>query len=189
MACSSTLCTVIILKVFIKSTQLRCLRNPACSFLRICSTASCILFKMTLVRIFLGVLKRVIPLQLLKFARSPFFGILITNPSSHSSTIFSYFHIFSSRGYSISTVISGSTLSISGFILSRPTAFPFFSRRVQVYFSLIFIFIFIIIIIIIIIIIFFYISHFLLTSCFIIIFVEYFGKMFFPSLQLFFLCC
>ena len=56
-----------------------------------------------------------------------FFGILIINPSYHSSGIFSSFHIFSTRAYSISTVISGSALSTSRFILSRPTAFPFFN--------------------------------------------------------------
>jgi hypothetical protein len=53
----------------------------------------------------------------LQFVKSPFFGILITNPSSHSSGIFSSFHIFSSRGYSTSTVFSGSTLSTSNSLL------------------------------------------------------------------------
>jgi len=126
MACHSTLCSSIVLRVFIKSTQLRCLQNPACSFRRCSSTLFCILFKMTLVKIFLGVLKRVIPFQLLQFDRFPFFGILIISPS-HSSGIYSSFHIFSSRGYSISIVISGSNFSTSGFILSRPTAFLFFN--------------------------------------------------------------
>ena len=108
-----------------KSMQLRCLRNPACSFRRCCSTVFCILFKMTLVRILHGMFRRVICLQLLQFDKSPFFGILIINPSSQCSGIFSSFHIFSSRGYSISIVISGSAFSTSRFILSKPTAFPF----------------------------------------------------------------
>ena len=115
----------IIRRVFIKSTQLRCLRNPACSFRRCCSTVFCILFKIILVRILLGMPKMVIPLQLLQFDRSPFFGILIISPSSHFSKIFSSFYIFFNRGYIISTVISGTTVSTSGFILSRPAAFPF----------------------------------------------------------------
>jgi len=123
MACHSTLCSNIILRVFIKSMQLWCSWNPACSFHRCYSTVFCFLFKITLVRILLGILKRVIPLQLLQFDSSPFFGILIISPS-HSSGIFS-FHIFFNRGYSISTVISGSTFSTSGFILSRPAAFLF----------------------------------------------------------------
>ena len=99
--------------MFIKSTQLRCLRNPACSFQRVCSTVFCILFKMILVRTLLGIFRRVTPLQLLQFDKSPFFGILIINPSSQSSGIFSNFHIFSSRGYRISAVISGSSFSTS----------------------------------------------------------------------------
>ena len=109
MACHSILCSRIILK----STHLRCLRNPACYFRRCCSTefVFCIL-----VRILLGVLRRVTPLQLLQFDKSAFFGILIINPSSQSSGIFSFSHIFSSRGYSISAVISGSTFSTSGYI-------------------------------------------------------------------------
>jgi len=37
-ACHSLLCSRIILKVFIKSRQLRCLRNPFCSSRRCCST-------------------------------------------------------------------------------------------------------------------------------------------------------
>ena len=128
MACHSTFCSRIILKVFIKSTKLQCLRNPACSFRRCCSTVFCILFKTTLVRILLRILRRVTPLQLLQFDKSPLFGILIINPSSQSSGIFSSFHIFSSRGYSISTVtVTGSIFSTSGFILSKPTAFPFFN--------------------------------------------------------------
>jgi len=124
MACHSTLCSSIILKVFIKSMQLRCLRKPPCSFRRCCSTVYCILFKITLVRILLGILKRVIALQLLQFDRSPFFSILIISPF-HSSGIFSSFHIFCNRGYCISTVISGSTFNTSGFILPRPAAFLF----------------------------------------------------------------
>jgi hypothetical protein len=168
---------VVLSLVFIKSVLLRCLRNPACSFRRCCSTVFCILFKITLVRILLGILKRVIPLRLLQFDRSPVFGILIISPSSHSSGIFSSFHIFCNRGYGISTFISESTFNTSGFILSRPANFPFFNcvrancisvffRRVQVYFGLIFIFTIII----------FNISHFLLYFCFIVILVEYFRK-------------
>jgi len=127
MACHSILCSRNTLQVFIKSTQLRCLRNPACSFRRCYSTVFCILFRMILVRILLGILRRVTPLQLLQYDKSPFFGILIINPSSQSSGIFSSFHIFSSRRYSISALISGSTFSISGYILSKPAAFPFFN--------------------------------------------------------------
>ena len=112
--------------MFIKSTQLRCLRNPAYSFRRCCSTEFCILFKIILVRILLGILRKVTPLQLLQFDKSPFFSILIINLSFHSSGIFS-FHIFFSRGYSISAVISGSTFSTSRYILSKPAAFPFFN--------------------------------------------------------------
>ena len=111
--------------MFIKSTQLRCLRNPACSLRRCCCTVICVLFKMILVRILLGILRRVTPLQLLHFYNSPFFGIFVINPSSQSSGIFYSFHIFSSTGYSISAVISGSTFSTSGCILSQPAAFPF----------------------------------------------------------------
>jgi len=181
MAFHSILCYRIILKVFIKSTQLRCLRNPACSIRRCCSTVFCILFKMILVRILFGILRRVTPLQLLQFDKSPSFGILIINPSSQSSGIFFSLYIFSSRGYSISAVISGSTFGTSGYILSKPAAFPFFncdkancisvfvgrSKFTSVSFSL---------------------FYFLLTSYNIIIFVKYFRKMFFPPLQLF-LCC
>jgi hypothetical protein len=71
MACHSTLCSRIILKVFTKSMQLQCLRNLACSFLRYCTTVFCILFKKILVRILLGILRRVTPLQLLQFDQSP----------------------------------------------------------------------------------------------------------------------
>jgi hypothetical protein len=63
----------------------------------------------------------------LQFDMSPFFRILIISPSFHSSGIFSSFHIFCNRGYSISTVISGSTFNTSGFILPRPAAFLFFN--------------------------------------------------------------
>jgi len=56
MACHSILCSRIILKVFSKSTQLQCLQNPACFLWRYCSTVFCILFKMFLVRILLGIL-------------------------------------------------------------------------------------------------------------------------------------
>jgi len=76
MACHYILCSRIILKVLIKSTQLRCLRNPACSFRRCCSTVFCILFKMILVRILLGILRRGTPLQLLQFAKSTFLRYL-----------------------------------------------------------------------------------------------------------------
>ena len=126
MACHYILCSRIILKVFIKSMQIRCLRNPACFFRRCCSTVFCILFRMILVKILLGILRSVTPLQLLQFYKSPFFGILIINPSPQSSGIFS-FHIFPSRGYSISAVISGPTFSTYRFILSKPAAFPFFN--------------------------------------------------------------
>ena len=129
-----------------------------------------------------------ISLQLAQFNTSPFFGIVIIS-LSHSSGIFTSFYIFLNRGYSISTVISGSTFSTSGFILSRPDAFPFSSNfrasyisvfvggskftSVSFSFSLVLSF---------------NISHFLLAFCFLIILVEYFGKLFLPSLQLF-LCC
>ena len=88
-----------------------------------------VLFKIILARILLGILTRVIPLQLLQFDKSLFFGILRINHSSQPSGIFSSFHIFSSRGHSISAVISGSSFSTSGYtrILSKPTAFPFFN--------------------------------------------------------------
>ena len=171
--------------MFIKSTQLRCLRNPACSFRRCCSAVFCILFKMILVRILFGILRRVTPLQLLQFGKSPSFGILIINPSSQSSGIFSSLHIFSSRGYSIFAVISGSTFRTSGYILSKPAAFPFFncdkakcisvfvggSLRVQIYFSFIFIFTN-----------FFFFFFFFFA---VIIFVKYFGKMSFVLLRAF----
>jgi len=91
MACHSILCSRIILKVLIKLTQLRCLRNPAYSFGRCFSAVFCILFKMIQVRILLGILRRVTPIQLLQFDKyplSPFFGILIINLSSQSSGIF-----------------------------------------------------------------------------------------------------
>ena len=94
MACHFKTFLKLSFKVFIKSTQLRCLRNPACSFLRCCFTVFCILFKMILVRILLGILRRVTHLQLFQFDKSPFFSILIINPSSQSSGIFSSFHIF-----------------------------------------------------------------------------------------------
>jgi len=126
MACHSILCSRIILKVFIKSTLRRCLRNPACSCRRYCAIVLCVLFRVILVRILLRILRRVTPLQLLQFVKSHFFGILIINPSSQSSGISSSFQIFSNRGYSISAVISGSTFSTSGYILSKPAAFPFF---------------------------------------------------------------
>ena len=178
MACHSMLCSSIILSVLIKSMQLWCLQNPACSFQSCCSPVFCIVFKITPVRILLGIIKRVIPLQLLQFDRS-FFSILIISLSSHSSGIFSSFHIFFNRGYSISTVISGQLLVLldsyhldqlrSHFLtVSGLAVFQFF-RRVQVYFGFIFIFNIIV----------FNISHFLLTFCFIILLVEHFGKMFF----------
>ena len=127
MACHSILCSRIILKVFIQSTQIRCLGNPTCSFRRCCSSVLCILFKIILVKILLGILRRVTPLHLLQFYKSPFFGIFVITPSSQFSGIFFSFHIFSSIGYSICTVISGSTFSTSGCILSQPAAFPFFN--------------------------------------------------------------
>jgi hypothetical protein len=52
---------------------------------------------------------------------------MIINPSSHSLGIFSSFHIFSNKGYSISTVMAVSTFSTSEFILSSPTALPYFN--------------------------------------------------------------
>ena len=64
-------------------------------------------------------------IQLLHYDMSLFFGILIIIPSSHSSGIFSSFHIFFNRGFSSSTAISGSKFSTSGFILSGTAAFPF----------------------------------------------------------------
>jgi hypothetical protein len=52
---------------------------------------------------------------------------LVIDPSSHPLGIFSSFHIFSNKGYSISIVIAVSTFSTSEFILSSPAALPFFN--------------------------------------------------------------
>ena len=64
-ACQARICSRIILKMFIKSTHLRCLRNPAYFFRSCCSTVFCILFKMILVRILYGIFRRVTPLQVI----------------------------------------------------------------------------------------------------------------------------
>ncbi|OCU01832.1 hypothetical protein XELAEV_18007610mg [Xenopus laevis] len=81
------------------------------------------LFNIILANILFGILRRVIPLQLLHFVRSPFFGILTIIPSFHSVGKFSSVHIFTKIGCNKS-VVSISAFKISGAILSTPGALP-----------------------------------------------------------------
>ncbi|OCT68337.1 hypothetical protein XELAEV_18039636mg [Xenopus laevis] len=82
------------------------------------------LFNIILDNILFGILRRVIPLQLLHFVRSPFFGILTIIPSFHSAGKFSSVHIFNKIGCNKSVVVSISAFKISGAILSTPGALP-----------------------------------------------------------------
>ena len=68
--------------------------------------------------------KSVIPHQLSQFPVSPFFGIFISRPHLQSFGILPSFHIFSIRGCNMFAVISKSTFSTSGEILSNPAVFP-----------------------------------------------------------------
>jgi len=61
-------------RVNICSVHERPFLNPACSSLRVQSTASCSLFSSTLLKTLPGVEGSVIPRQLLQFLRLPFFG-------------------------------------------------------------------------------------------------------------------
>jgi len=68
-------------RVNICSVHERPFLNPACSSLRVQSTASCSLFSSTLLKTLPGVDSSVIPRQLLQSLRLPFFGSLIITPS------------------------------------------------------------------------------------------------------------
>ncbi|OCT80477.1 hypothetical protein XELAEV_18027289mg [Xenopus laevis] len=82
------------------------------------------LFDNILVNILFGILRRVIPLQLLHFVRSTFFGILTIIPYFYSAGKFSSVHIFTKIGCNKSVVFSISAFKISGAILSTPGALP-----------------------------------------------------------------
>lgn len=86
-------CSIIILRVFMRSVQDLFGLKPYCDFLSMVSIASLVLFKITLVKILLGTDNKVMPLQLSQLLRSPFFGILMIIPLPHSLGIFSFNHI------------------------------------------------------------------------------------------------
>jgi len=75
------LCLMMLRRVNICSVHERPFLNPACSSLRVQSTASCSLFSSTLLKTLPGVDSSVIPRQLLQSLRLPFFGSLIITPS------------------------------------------------------------------------------------------------------------
>lgn len=87
-------------------------------------TCSLILLSSTGVRTLLGTEKSVIPCQLLQFVVSPFFGRFTNRPHFQSFGISPSVLIFSNRGCSILAVLSKSTFTTSGEILSAPAAFP-----------------------------------------------------------------
>ena len=122
--CHSMVCSIIIRKVAIWSTQdLSCLK-PACSSLNSLSS-SFILFKIMLQRILLGMNSNIMPLQFLHRDLSPFLGNFTSSPLSQSSGICSSFQILFRSWCRIWIDVSSKHIMASGGILSTPPAFPF----------------------------------------------------------------
>ena len=78
----SKLCSMMFLRQKMLSVHDLFLLNPLCSFLKMVSTLSLILSKRIRHRTFPGTDSRVIPLKLLHWVKSPFFGSLTIIPST-----------------------------------------------------------------------------------------------------------
>ena len=76
----SVLCSMMLRSEKIMSMHPLPLRNPACSWRRLTSITPSILLSKTLQKILLSIDNNVIPLQLSKFWRSPFYGIFTIRP-------------------------------------------------------------------------------------------------------------
>ena len=98
-------------------------RNPACSLLSCWTTVLVIRWMMILGRISLSTDSKVIPRQLLRLLRAPFFGIFTMTPSSSNFSPPPQMYVKS--GWSTSATNYGFALNTSAMRLSCPGDFPF----------------------------------------------------------------
>lgn len=123
--CHSQHCSMMFLTTVMWSVQSLSLLKLFCSLLRILSGAGPSCLVMILPRILIGNERSVMPLQLLQWERSPFFGILTMFPHLQPSGI-----VFLSQSRDRGNILKAkirSDFSNSAFRQSMPGAFPFFS--------------------------------------------------------------
>ena len=134
---NSLACSMMLRRVKIWSQQDRFGRKPACSSHRVVSNSSCNLCMRTALP---GMERSVIPLQLLQFARFPFFGSLTTIPLVQFSGTVSCSHIKLNKQVSQLTTASPPYLSNSANILLIPATLLFLRALIAVLTSFLVIF-------------------------------------------------
>jgi hypothetical protein len=110
--CHSALCSQIILKLLMRSTQIPCFRKPACSFRKRTSTISFTMLNITFNNILLGPLNRAIPRQLLQLV------VFFVLQSSHLfASLWQFLHSIFSIAEHISVLVSISLQNIWRYII------------------------------------------------------------------------
>lgn len=119
-------CSMRLLSLNIWSVHPLPFRKPACSCLSSVLIAISILPSKTRQKTLDGMDSNVIPSQLSQFCRLPFFGILAIKPLAQSSGMTFLSQMFLNRSVRTLTDVLRSAFSISAWMESMPTAFPFF---------------------------------------------------------------